>query len=272
CEYFATAMAVMLRTQGIAARMVNGFQEGEYNQTADVYVVRQRNAHSWVEVYFPEENVWIPFDPTPFAGQNDGTTSLGVFDKFSNYIVALETFWIQYFVSYDNQEQRSLFRSVKNNLGEYREKTNDWLKDFQQKFADWWKEVRGDKGIQTSVVAIGYAIIYVGAAFFGIFLLILLYRKIIKFKVWRKLFVWVKNKNEETIVGFYERMQTVLASKGFTRLPHQTPLEFAFALNMPEAVKITEKYNRVRFGEKNLSKDETTEIEDWLKNLENKNK
>ncbi|HEX6125216.1 MAG TPA: DUF3488 and transglutaminase-like domain-containing protein, partial [Pyrinomonadaceae bacterium] len=49
CEYFSTAMTVMLRTQGIAARVVNGFQRGEYNETADVFVVRQRNAHSWVE-------------------------------------------------------------------------------------------------------------------------------------------------------------------------------------------------------------------------------
>ena len=67
-------------------------------------------------------------------------------------------------------------------------------------------------------------------------------------------------------------MQKVLASKGFTRAAHQTPLEFAFALNMPEAVSITEKYNRVRFGEKNLSKDETQKIEDWLKDLESKSK
>jgi len=45
-------------------------------------------------------------------------------------------------------------------------------------------------------------------------------------------------------------MQKVLASKGFTRAAHQTPFEFAFALNIPEAVCITEKYNRVRFNEK----------------------
>ena len=63
------------------------------------------------------------------------------------------------------------------------------------------------------------------------------------------------------------QMQLVLASKGFTRAAHQTPLEFAFALNMPEAVRITEKYNRVRFGEKNLSKDEANEIENWLNDL-----
>ena len=59
CEYFATAMAIMLRTQGIPTRVVNGFQQGEYNETADVYVVRQREAHSWVEVYFPGEDAWV---------------------------------------------------------------------------------------------------------------------------------------------------------------------------------------------------------------------
>ncbi len=65
-------MAVMLRTEGIATRIVNGFSEGEYNETADVWVVKQRNAHSWVEVYFPGENAWVPFDPTPFSGQCAG--------------------------------------------------------------------------------------------------------------------------------------------------------------------------------------------------------
>lgn len=270
CEYFATAMAVMLRTQGIATRMVNGFQEGEYNETANVYVVRQKNAHSWVEVYFPQENVWIPFDPTPVAGQNDGTTSLGTLDKFNNYIVALETFWIQYFVSYDNQEQRSLFRSVKNNFGEYRERTTDWLNNFQQKFSDWWKQARGDEGFKTGAKAIGFGIAYLLAAVLGGFLAIWLYRKIKNLEIWRKLYAWTKHKNETTIVEFYERMQKVLASKGFSREPHQTPLEFAFALDMPEAVSITEKYNRVRFGEKNLSENESKEIESWLVRLENK--
>ncbi len=135
CEYFATAMAIMLRTQGIATRIVNGFQQGEYNETADVYIVKQKDAHSWVEVYFPGENAWIPFDPTPFAGQfDDSTATSGIFGKFNNYLEALETFWIQYFVSYDNQEQRSLMRSVKNSFADYQAKTSIWLNDMQYQF------------------------------------------------------------------------------------------------------------------------------------------
>jgi hypothetical protein len=267
CEYFATAMAVMLRTQGIATRIVNGFQEGDYNETADVFVVRQKNAHSWVEVYFPEANAWVPFDPTPFVGQNDGTTTLGVIGKFSNYIEALETFWIQYFVSYDNQEQRSLFRSARNNFSQYQTKISNWTNEFQQKFSEWWKQARGDYGLQESVKAIGFVIVYVISGIFAVLILIWLYRKIIKFEIWRKMFSWAKQKNETTIIEFYEKMQKVLASKGFTRQPHQTPLEFAFALNMPEAIRITEKYNSVRFGEKKLSKEEANKIENWLNDL-----
>ena len=267
CEYFATAMAVMLRTQGIATRVVNGFQQGEYNETADVYVVKQRDAHSWVEVYFPKENAWIPFDPTPFAGQISESNSTAILGKFNKYIEALETFWIQYFISYDNQEQRSLFRSVRNGFNEYQAKTSVWLNQFQNQVSDWWHEVRGDKGLETSAKAIGYGVTYLLGIVFGIIAIVWLFRKAIKSALLKKVLSWLRYKNETTIVEFYERMQRVLASKGFRREPHQTPLEFAFALNMPEAVRITEKYNRVRFGDKKLSKNEANEIENWLNDL-----
>ncbi len=268
CEYFATAMAVMLRTQGIATRLVNGFSEGEYNETADVYVVKQRNAHSWVEVYFPGENVWVPFDPTPFSGQSAVSTSVGITGKFGKYLEALETFWIQYFVAFDNQEQRSLFTSVKKSVGEYQSKTSGVVNQLFDRFSEWWKEIRGDKGIETSITAAVRGLFYLAAALAGLMLFVWLYRKVVKLKVWHVLWERLFERRRATIVEFYERMQTVLAEKGFTREPHQTPLEFAFAIGMPEAVKITEKYNSVRFGEKHLSADEQHAIESWLEDLE----
>jgi protein-glutamine gamma-glutamyltransferase len=271
CEYFASSMAIMLRTQGIATRVVNGFQTGEYNAAAGVYVVKQKDAHSWVEVYFPEENAWIAFDPTPFAGRTDAANaagSNGIAGTFNTYLVALETFWIQYFVAYDNQEQRSLFSSVKSGFNKYQAKSTFWLNNVQERLSDWWREVRGDKGFQQSLIAIGYAIGYISAFFLGIIFLLWIFRKIRKAQFWQKFIGWLKNRNNATIIEFYERMQKVLAGKGFIRAEHQTPLEFAFELNMPEAVSITEKYNRVRFGEKDLSNDEAEEIENWLKDLE----
>jgi transglutaminase-like putative cysteine protease len=66
CEYFATAMTLMLRSRGVPARVVNGFNGGEFNPIGEYWIVRQRDAHSWVEVHFPETG-WVVFDPTPTA-------------------------------------------------------------------------------------------------------------------------------------------------------------------------------------------------------------
>lgn len=268
CEYFATAMAIMLRTQGVATRVVNGFQQGEYNETADVYVVRQRDAHSWVEVYFPKENAWIPFDPTPAAGKFGEQNPANAVSVFSKYVEVLETFWIQYIVSYDNQEQRSLFRSVKNSFSIYQAQTSDWLDEMRVRLSDWWQEARGEKGFETSAKAIAFGIGYVLAIVLGIVLVILLYKKILNLEFFERLKSYFRHEKNASIIEFYERMQKVLAKRGLRRAAHQTPLEFAFALKMPEAVKITERYNRVRFGEKNLSREESKEVENWLKTLE----
>ncbi|HEY6230051.1 MAG TPA: DUF3488 and transglutaminase-like domain-containing protein, partial [Pyrinomonadaceae bacterium] len=115
CEYFATAMAVMLRTHKIAARVVNGFLPGEYNEAAGAYTVRQSDAHSWVEVYFPQTNSWVTFDPTPPAGRRSRERS-GLAGALSKYSEALELVWFQYVVAYDKQEQRSLVSSIRQEL------------------------------------------------------------------------------------------------------------------------------------------------------------
>ena len=269
CEYFATAMAVMLRTEGIATRIVNGFSEGEYNETADVWVIKQRNAHSWVEVYFPGENVWVPFDPTPFSGRSPGEGSGGITAKFGKYLEALETFWIQYFVAFDNQEQRSLFTSVRRGFAEYSTKTSGWTNTISDQVTEWWAEVRGDKGLETSLSAAGRGAVVLIAAFIFILLFVALYRKIVKLKVWQRLWDCLFGHRHGSIIEFYERMVGLLEYKGFVREMHQTPLEFAHALGIPEAVKVTEKYNRVRFGEQYLRSDESNEIENWLDRIEN---
>ncbi len=63
CTYYATAMVMMLRSQGIPARMAAGFAQGEYLPELGQYVIRERDAHTWVEVYFPGYG-WVEFEPT----------------------------------------------------------------------------------------------------------------------------------------------------------------------------------------------------------------
>lgn len=65
CEYFASAMAVMLRSEGIPARLVTGFSATNYNPLTGYYEVRALDGHAWVEAYFPQSG-WVAFEATPF--------------------------------------------------------------------------------------------------------------------------------------------------------------------------------------------------------------
>lgn len=83
CQHFAGAMALLLRINGIPARVAVGFVTGE-TVGPDTYLVTSNNAHSWVEVYFPEVG-WLPFDPTPgqeFPGEGPSTASPGFVSPF----------------------------------------------------------------------------------------------------------------------------------------------------------------------------------------------
>lgn len=63
CNYYASAMIIMLRSQGVPARMAAGFSQGTWDATNSVFVVQERDAHTWVEVYFPGYG-WVEFEPT----------------------------------------------------------------------------------------------------------------------------------------------------------------------------------------------------------------
>ena len=116
-------------------------------------------------------------------------------------------------------------------------------------------------------MAIAYGVAYIAIATLSMLFIVWVYRRIGRLKIWSLLWNRLLRNRHGSIIGFYDRMQRILAAKGVIRQSHETPLEFAFSLRMPEAVKITEKYNRVRFGEKDLSRDEENEIETWLQKL-----
>ncbi|MEO7659017.1 MAG: DUF4129 domain-containing protein, partial [Pyrinomonadaceae bacterium] len=108
---------------------------------------------------------------------------------------------------------------------------------------------------------------YMAGGILGLWLFIWLYRRILASAIWRKIWQRLFRKKHESIVEFYERMQRILSEKGFSRESYQTPAEFAHDLGYPEAMAITDKYNRVRFGGKQLSANEADEIEGLLEKL-----
>jgi protein-glutamine gamma-glutamyltransferase len=250
CEYFSTAMAVMLRTVGIASRVVNGFLPGEYNEAADAYTVRQSDAHSWVEVYFPESNSWVTFDPTPAAGQGSASHT-GVAATLSKYAEALELIWFQYVVGYDQQEQRSLATTLHNQLFQYQRVLSDGFNSLKQASLTSW---------QAPLLTV-----------LGLLLLPPLIFLLVRLKRfgWRGFWRSGKRKQMEgSSVEFYERLTKLLAERGLTRSSDQTPLEFAAETGMDSTMRITEAYHRVRYGSAVLSRQEAKEIDNWLSEME----
>ena len=251
CEYFSTAMAVMLRSQGIPARVVNGFLTGEYNQAAAAYTVRQSDAHSWVEVYFPATKSWVTFDPTPAAGR---TTSqhTGLAGLLGKYAEAFELMWFQYVIGYDKQEQRSLATSLNNRLFKYRHSLTEEVAAIKKLSPILWQKAL--------LVTLGAALVL---------LLVLLLRRVRHFG-WRRAFRSTRGPETQGMskVEFYERLTRLLATRGLKRADHQTPLEFAERLGWQEVIPLTQAYNQVRYGAAKLSATELKRIEILLSGLE----
>lgn len=111
CEYFSTAMAVMLRTLGIPSRNATGFLGGRYNAFGGYYALSQGDAHSWVEAWVDGRG-WVTIDPTP-SGRDLLHPDPGAFGALQELLDALRTRWANDIVSYDLSSQARIFWQVR---------------------------------------------------------------------------------------------------------------------------------------------------------------
>lgn len=103
CQHYSTAMAMMLRTLGIPSRIVTGFSGGDLNDFGNYVIVRQRNAHSWVEAAI--DGYWHRFDPTPAIPEGLGTTFMMMLDS-------LRMDWYRYVVGFSRADQSAMLSSL----------------------------------------------------------------------------------------------------------------------------------------------------------------
>jgi hypothetical protein len=265
CEYFSTAMAVMLRTLGTATRVVNGFQRGEYNDAADVYTVTQKDAHSWVEVYFPETDTWVTFDPTPPDGRPVRETS-GLVSRLGKYAEAMELYWNQYVIGYDRQEQRSLATSLRNQMFSLREVIGEMMDAAKASITELMRSISTAGGFAGSNGAGTWIPLFTVLLLPALF--ILLAYRVRRLGLRRGLKVWQRGEDRGSVVEFYERMIKILSGRGMRRENNETPLEFALGTGLSDVLRITRAYNRVRYGFQHLSSAEAAEIERCLTRLE----
>ncbi len=117
CEYFATAMVLLLRLNGIPARITNGFTGGEWNEKGKYYIVRERDAHSWVEAYMNNRG-WITSDPSPpirFAIPDSWKSSV-----LFQYIDYTKLLWDRYIINYSRNDQVNALHTLANKEFEFR--------------------------------------------------------------------------------------------------------------------------------------------------------
>lgn len=110
CEYFSTSMTLMMRALGHAARPVHGFAGGVLNPYGGYRMVRQADAHAWVEVFFPRVG-WRTFDPTPPAGQLPPAEDSS-FVALRQLADSAALVWYQWVVEYDLERQVEAMRSI----------------------------------------------------------------------------------------------------------------------------------------------------------------
>lgn len=110
CELYASALALMVRSLGIPARLVTGYRDGLWDPNDRSYTVTEDMAHLWAEVYFPGQG-WVSFDPSP-----QGDADLALMDTFSRrmslYLLRTRMLWLRYVVGYRPPERQVLMQDT----------------------------------------------------------------------------------------------------------------------------------------------------------------
>jgi len=241
CEYFASAMAVMLRTLGIPSRVVNGFRSDEFNDITGSYVVRAKDAHAWVEAYFPGYG-WQTFDPTP-AG--NGGTPQG-WARIELYIDAMSSFWRDWVVTYDSSNQYVLTRAAFNGSRNMLEGVRHWAS------AHYASMLRWARRSQDRVEQAPRRWLLVGSIALALLLLLGNLARLVRWVQENWLGSHPERSPEQAAAVWYHRMSRTLAKQGFEKPETQTPQEFVreienLSLRGPVA-RFTDVYESARFG------------------------
>ena len=254
CEYFATAMVLLLRHVKIPSRLVNGFLEGEYNEIGEFYTVRQSDAHSWVEVYFGN-GLWIQFDPSPrsVAGPGGGRSIWEIINP-RKIFDSISFFWDRYILIFSAQDQIDVLSTIRER---YR-KLNETLREKSSNATNpqvWWRSMWK----QNRILLVSFGLLPV-----------LIYFAIRFYKARKRKLELIRSP-----ILFYQEMLTLLQQKGFVKPIAATPFEFARqvtpvlpAPSNEDVASLTDLFYKARFGNYALTPDDQAFVETALLRLQ----
>ena len=148
CELFAGAFILLAREQGIPARMVIGFAGGSWNSVENYFVMRQSEAHAWVEIFDLETEAWVRIDPTPGSGSGGGGgtgnanaaaatrgSSIAFDTGWSAWLDSLRIQWYRRIVNFEQEDQVALASTVKDVV-------SGWTESFRERSKEWAGAIR----------------------------------------------------------------------------------------------------------------------------------
>lgn len=262
CEHYATAMVMMLRHLGIPARLVTGYLHGEWNDFGGYYTVRQRDAHAWVEVYFPQSG-WILFDPTPSAGAFVATP---VWTQAVRMLDSVRLKWDRFVIRYSLRDQVAVAQRIR--------EQGEWVRlqvvGLLAASSRWAAKVRESLGRTPRA----HAWLLVVGLVLGAGLVWLAIAGPFRGRSWlRQARPRLQAARQAAAVQLYSRMLHLLDARGVRKPPGATPLEFARQVSgqVPPAARVvqplTELYCRVRFGREAFSAEDQARAEQLLAEL-----
>ncbi len=258
CEYFASSMAVMLRTLRIPSRVVNGFRSEEFNDLTGNYVIRAKNAHSWVEAYFPGYG-WVTFDPTP-GGTVRSPQGWG---RAMLYLDAAASFWREWGVSYDSSHQYVLGQSMLSGTRSSWERTRMWARLRYARLMNLAR--KSQRGVEHSPGRwLG-----TGVAVTVLLLVLANVARIARMIRTRRLRAHPERSPDQAAVMWYERMSRYLARRGVRKTTTQTAQEFVRVIEDErlriQVARFTDAYESARFGN---SPDDALRLPDLYEEVE----
>ena len=136
CEYFAGAFALLARAAGYPARVAVGFKGGSWNPVEAFYVVRNRDAHAWVELYDGQRESWLRVDPTPGAGSGvesaEATGAVSFETGWGAWIDSLRMQWYRRIVNFEQSDQIAMASGVKAAWETFKEGLSTRLEDLRE--------------------------------------------------------------------------------------------------------------------------------------------
>lgn len=273
CQYFATALALLLRSAGIPSRIVTGFKGGiEYPEEGRLEV-QQRHAHAWVEAYIDDD--WVTLDATP-PSREDSVDAIGSRTGwFHGVFTFFSGIWSDYVVNLSfNKQQRDLYAPFQffgqAVAAEFQGKSTLWARirqtavGFFQNPREWFSITGGVTAFLLMLTLLGLYHLLCGA-----------FRRV------RRLILGARPDVRRGVrIDFYEQFLKAVKPLGLVPLPQQTQLEFAQQVEadwlnrnypaefLPVIQEICAAFYRLRFGDLPLTPEQDTGIRSSLQRLE----